>query len=978
MADIFKLFEGEGVGAGGVQGQDSNSFSDIESENDLIARLSSGSDSVELLVDYSDFSNFVTFNSAESYVTVTADQILNEYPFGGTIDDLQSFMDSLDGFQRYFLRLWPSRVGHLRFNPAHSRSLIRVDDFGLEDGVSRTSFLSPGTGSFSIQGWVDVPTLTGSNDVAVIIDKRKSNGDGFAAYISGSSVCFSVVSGAVENTVSAALSQMPSFFSAVCERSTSGSGTLALYTATTGTFPTLAVSSSLGFTGRLDLGSGSFYIGSGSIPNKRTVWFTGSIDDISVWSTPRGLTQLTSSFNRKVHSQPGLIACWRFNEATPDTQNSYGSITRDCSGHMLDGRVVDYFPQIRGSGSFAYDSPDPILSLDDPDVVDYILEAQESGSKYDRDNETLIWKLFPQAFTQHDPQSAEIFKNFALIIARSFDSAKLYIDQLVNLRKVKYGEYDQAPDVLLEEVGSYFGWNLQGSFIDIDALRYFISRDVKAGPAGNAGLDTRLSDIKSQFWRRSLLNLIYIYKTKGTRESVESLLRTYGVDNGFVRLKEYARRSETRLPVERVVSEKSVWTLTFGSGSNGTRVMSADSEPLFRVGNGDQFTVEIRARFPESTNDDLQPTKTSGSIITMLSGSSTSGTLSLWYEKPQTTSTTGNLYLTSSAGVLVFPSASIFDDRFYNISVVRETSTGSIGIRVKLYEDGSLIYSSSSLHTSGLPVSTVYDTVCVGAWAGSSSGEFWGQEVRVWDASLTEDELDAHARDFNSYGRQTFYDNSDLKVHWRLDDGAVTDSAGNFHVLSSTPTPVPGTGSDFLQSTNPFKKYLLDYAYIPSAEYGWNQKKIRTFSGSHVDPHEAYEDENILSLEFNMYDALNEDISHLLSSYDELNVAVGLPVNKFRADYEGLQQMRETYFKRLQGQLSLRTFVDMLDFFDTTFIKLVERLLPARAVFKGDEVVIESHMLERPKYQYGIRPIQEGTLEISGSISVVDRDEEWM
>ena len=128
MADLFKLFDGK-LGAGGsavISSQNGSSFSGVSTENDLVNRLASGTDSVPLLVDYSDFSNFVTFNSAESYVNVTSDQILNAYPFGGSVDDVQAFVDGMDGYQQYFLGLWPSWSGHLRLNPADRRAGLLV------------------------------------------------------------------------------------------------------------------------------------------------------------------------------------------------------------------------------------------------------------------------------------------------------------------------------------------------------------------------------------------------------------------------------------------------------------------------------------------------------------------------------------------------------------------------------------------------------------------------------------------------------------------------------------------------------------------------------------------------------------------------------------------------------------------------------------------------------------------------------------
>jgi hypothetical protein len=213
-------------------------------------------------------------------------------------------------------------------------------------------------------------------------------------------------------------------------------------------------------------------------------------------------------------------------------------------------------------------------------------------------------------------------------------------------------------------------------------------------------------------------------------------------------------------------------------------------------------------------------------------------------------------------------------------------------------------------------------------------------------------------------------------VHWRMNEGSTTDSNGLISVVDSTSHSIVGTGS-FPLDSQPYTKFLEQYAYIPSIDYGWNQEKVRVFDGSRISPADVYQDERFVSLEFNMYDALNEDISHIMASYDELTRVIGLPMNRYREDYEGLRQMRETYFKRLQGPLNFRVFVDMLDFFDTSFSSIVERLLPARTSFKGDELIVESHMLERPKYQYQLRPILEGRIEVSGSISVVDRGSDF-
>jgi hypothetical protein len=966
VTDIFQLFDGTmGAGAAAsVSNQSAGSFSSVTTDNDLISTLASGSDAVSLLVDYSDFANFVTFNSAQSYVTVTADQVVNEYPMGGSANDLQVFINSLDGYQQYFLTNWPSWAGHLRLNPAVSASYVSISDNGVQDGVARTAMLSPGTGSITVQAWIDVPVLTGSSDVQVVFQKAAPGGtDGYTAFVSGSAVYFQVSSGSTLATVSGSLSLMPSFFSAVLDRG-SATGSLSMYVGTSGTYPVRTDFTSVLLGSRFDLASGSFYIGSGSVVSKVVRPFTGSLDDVSAWFIPRACQDITGSYNRRTFAQYGLTGLWRFNDASPSTPSVIGGVIHDSSGNRLDGRVQMYFSGSRGSGSLTNDSVDPILSLDDPTVVSYVVNAQVTGALYDRNNQSLIFNLFPDAFSSVDPASQAVFESFTLILARHYDRLKLYITQLPNLRRVNYDEFDQAPDELLDQVGDFMGWNLQGSFVTTDALKYFLGRNVTLGPEGNAPLDTQLFDIKAQFWRRVLQNLVYLYKTKGTREGVEALMRAYGVDDNFVRLKEYSNRNEQQLVLNRVEAEKSVFALQV---SGSVAVSAAALNSSLTSDRGD-FSIEARVRFPLPDDDLMPPTQLSGVIASLSSGSSA---VSVWYSKPLATSLTGNIYVSSSAGVLQLTSASVFDDNFYNLSVVREHVTGTMTLDARRYSNGDLVFVTSSVAVSGsgaYPGFVPYTGFAVGST--NTNGEFWVQETRAWSSHLLADEVDAHAQHFESYGRDESHRNDDLRVHWRLADGAYVTATGALTVLDSTPYGVNGSGTNFVPNTQPFTKFLVDYAYIPSVD--WNGQKVRIFSGSTIDPQDAWHDDRFVALEFNMYDALDEDISHLMTSYQELNNVLGLPVNRYREEYEGLQQMRETYFKRLQGQLNFRVFVDMLDFFDTSFVTIVQRMLPARALFKGDELVVESHMLERPKYQYQLRPVHEGLIDISGSISVTD------
>jgi hypothetical protein len=198
-----------------------------------------------------------------------------------------------------------------------------------------------------------------------------------------------------------------------------------------------------------------------------------------------------------------------------------------------------------------------------------------------------------------------------------------------------------------------------------------------------------------------------------------------------------------------------------------------------------------------------------------------------------------------------------------------------------------------------------------------------------------------------------------LALHWRLNDNASASIGGTisgqniFQDISQN--GITGSGAGFSPLRAPFEKFLLDYNYIASPDFSWNEDKIRILQSSEVKPADVTYDNQALALEFNMIDALNEDISQAISTMDNFNNAIGLPANRYRATYQDIEVIRRQYFKRLQGRLNFRVFADMLEFFDRSFITMVQRLLPARSIFLGDEFVVESHMLERPKLQWNYR-----------------------
>jgi hypothetical protein len=939
-------------------------------------------------VDYTDFANFVFFNSALDYFNITGEKILNEYPYDGSRDRIQSFIDDLDGYQQYVLEVFPRNSGHLRFNPAVSSSYISVEDAGFDPITNRaaTALLSPGTGSMTLEFWCQPPpALTGSNDVMVALQKVSGSGDGYTVFFSGSSVFFRMVSGSFSDQVSApSVPGQTTFLSCIYD---SDESLVSIVTGSTTEFPVVVSSASSNISERIDLGTSVFTMASGSLSSKVVRPLTGALDDVRVWNYARSLYDTSGSFNVRQYSQSGLVALWLFNEtgSIPHVEyNAQNTIVRDHSGHRLDARINRYFSAIRASGSLLpYDVPDPVLNYAVPAVQSFISEQQTSGSAYDRENDNLITRMIPDQFIQLEQfRDTDVLEKFLYILGRQFDYIKIRIDQFLYVLRQNYGRYDQTPDALLAEIGRFFGWEFTGNFLSSDANQYIIGRNVLHNLDANREIEKKLYEIKNEFWKRTLINLMHLYKTKGTRESIESLLRVYGVNRNFVRLKEFGLRPNVGITTERIYSDKSVAAIGLGSGSySGSAYVIS---PSFTSSVG---AVEVRVRFPTTTSQGMYPTVLSGSIWSMRASTSGSGfaygfpftfgepysknLFWLTFEKDSITGYSGSLILSSSEANFRITGAHIFDDKWYNIAFIRNEQSGSMKLSVRSIDRNELDMHVTGVLTGGVLSSDQYVySLHVGA-TGNMPAQYWAQEVRVHNQSVNEQEIEDHAWNYQSYG--SIADNDDILLHWRMRENVTASAGGVITQIEDVSSNYRhGTANGLAPSQNPYKKFLNEYNFIASPEFGWTERLVRVLDTSEVKPEDAFTGNKLLALEFNMIDALNEDISQIISSLENFNYAIGLPANRYRESYKDLETMRKNYFKRLQGRLNFRVFADMLDFFDRSFIDMVRRLIPTHSYFIGDQFVVESHMLERPKHQWEYRR-QERTLYLEGRIQMYER-----
>jgi hypothetical protein len=961
-------------------------------------------------VDYSDFSNFVFFNSALDYFNICGDRFIREWPYAGTYSDQINFLSASDPYQTYLANTWPRWQGCVNFTASGGWSYIQAKDTGLVDGNETTGLLGLGTGSLTIEAHVRIEQMPSAGNAYVIVERAESgsNVPAFSLFVTDTDLSF-----AINNQVAATIPTTTGSFWVACvfDRSTPTAGTSTMYATLPSNFvgndfqgnPLLAVQTT-GPVAAMDTSAGVLTVGSASNPNLPGFYTPVApkmqMSELRIWNVAKSQEELFANYNLRVFADTSLITYWRLNEGY--TYNS--SSVRDYSGHQMNGKIYNAnASQFWVSSSFGMSPQDlgePIIPSSpqlDNTLYAFVTSSQLSASLYDRNNANLITNLVPQQFLYlEDDANTTVLKNLLYLMARQMDELKVKIDQFSKLLTVNYGDFDQTPDALLADALRFWGWDTKGSFLNKEAFQHFFGYDALtpsgslsgayAPPAAlnnqaqydNQRLDVMLENIKSEFWKRTLNNLIYIYKTKGTRESIESLLRVYGLDDRLVKVKEFGLKKNVEIQTHRIASEKSFWAYHM----SGTNVVETNNQPIPFTG---YTTWSTQIRFPTEYAVDwgmftgsifhaLQSQNggmLAGPLMMLLGGPQPSVIVAeeLMYERSAGT-TTGTLVYATYDGTNVektsFSGWPIFDGRWYNLMVHR--SGTEVLIHVQHLDEDRIDY---SVETSG----TIVDTIIPGGYdfsmgkhitgvSGSQGSEFWVHNVQVWNMKVNDTEQNDHTLNPFSFGAETPERALNLALNWQFDKDVDTAQGIVWDNTKYENHGVPNLSCSYDRFSRP-------YNFIAPPDYGWNEEKIRTFETSTSPVDQQWLESNAVSVEFNLIDALNEDISYMLSSMDNWNNLIGDPANRHRDTYPALDRFRQQYFGRLTNRINFRAFADFMDFFDRSFVDIIRKLLPARANFKGAEFVVESHMLERPKVQYTYRRhnpdlVPEGSIVIVG------------
>lgn len=905
---------------------------------------------LDLRVDYSQFKNHIFFNSAYTSANTAYSRIIADLPTDGTYREFFEWQRINNGYENWFYDNFPKQQGFVVFQSASAGSVI-IDDY--ED------YLSIGTSSFTIEfiakhyeniAYNPIFFMSASGQ-SIIVALSKSASEKFISFeVSSGSLPTTKLSFSVDSYISSS-----NHYAFLYDQEN-----LYLKTFLNGNLVASGTSQAYGnmsvFPSRLKLGHESTF----------NNFYSGSIDEFKFWSSNRS-SFLSKNFNKTIFANPsgGLKIYYKFNETI-----SYGNRIIDYSGNGLHAQFSGAYSlnsqRVSGTlGSWFKDSGSPILDSANSRVVNFLTEQQNSGSIFDQTNRNYIFNLVPSFFV--DDENADQQKLFLLLVARHYDRLKLYIEHLSNIHNINLNSENDTPDRLMNLVASNYGIDLGDVYDSTDPLQYYFGDEVLNA---SGSLDSSIESIKFRLKRNILNNLIYIVKTKSTRESIKSTLQSLGVDTDVVNINEYSLFSGGIETIRQPkVSECRV--LNFNSASIANVHTSS-----YQISGSNTFQLRVLFNTASVVLTSSIFTIDSGSLVYALRSErenaiSTSGTFKLAFRDA------GSVIRTISSSLMP-----VYNNEWVNVTMTRTSgsagSTGVQGFFVSQLDYDQLINSQSvstgSAHFSPNTISMYLGT--------SGSNYFSGnmQEFRAWKNYKITTNLDLVTKwNFDYESLEVNNLNTDipnLLTHYKLNDfTSSTSNSGTLHDFAAGLTSSYvgfSTSSDENFPGKFIPRYIQSYSY----DLNVNNNKIRLRSeGKKLTKSQQTIDIPFVTVDVSPVVSLNKEIIKWFGNLEKFNDIVGAPINRYRDQILELDQYRYNFFEqRVNSKIDFKAYIGLIKWLDSNFTYLLGQLIPLDMISSLSNYVIEPNVLEYNKISYGFPyQISKQATVISASVSLLPR-----
>ena len=257
-------------------------------------------------------------------------------------------------------------------------------------------------------------------------------------------------------------------------------------------------------------------------------------------------------------------------------------------------------PQENEYGQFYTDYQEVTWPKDGPWNLDirsflfdnYLEQIQAIAVNLDSFKTNLISRfLVSDSLKEFDTLGRKVEKIFQ-IYGRSFDQIKQFIDGLAFMNSVNYNPSNDIPSELLVNLARTLGWSSNFSPItNEDFLSSVFGNTNTPNYPGYARALTP-TELNYAYYRNLILNASYLFKSKGTRRSVEFLLRLIGAPDSLIEYNEHIYLADQKINMDQFYKQ---WAQISG----GTYV---EETPSYLVGNTYKVKGQLFSAFTSTSS----------------------------------------------------------------------------------------------------------------------------------------------------------------------------------------------------------------------------------------------------------------------------------------------------------------------------------------------------------------------------------------
>ncbi len=159
---------------------------------------------------------------------------------------------------------------------------------------------------------------------------------------------------------------------------------------------------------------------------------------------------------------------------------------------------------------------------------DNLLMAAEKVD--DEKTNIFIRTVIPENYLELDSQR-QIYRTIVQTYSYEFDKLKNYIDAIAYAHSIEYNGEETVPKKFLTKLSGLLGWKLSDGFGDLDLFDY-LTTDLDEQ-------ENSFSYFNMEVWRRILINLVWLYKKKGTRDAIMFIFKLIGAPDCLINFNEF-------------------------------------------------------------------------------------------------------------------------------------------------------------------------------------------------------------------------------------------------------------------------------------------------------------------------------------------------------------------------------------------------------------------------------------------------------